>query len=130
MIALIVIVVLLALTAALGFALAGYSMRIRGQTLEQARAWQAARYDLTFYDALEKTDYEVKSFDGYALHAQKLANPTPSGRYVIISHGYTDNRIGSLKYAREYLTLGFDVILYDLRGHGLNAPTFCKTCVA
>ena len=125
----VVLAVLFVLTTALSFALAGYSMRIKGQTLEEARKWQSSRYDLSFYDGCEKTDYVVKSFDGYELHAQKLANMRPTGKYVIISHGYTDNRIGSLKYAKEYLALGFDVIIYDLRGHGLNAPTFCTYTV-
>ena len=46
----------------------------------------------------------------------------PSDRYVIISHGYTDNRMGALKYARIYLGLGFNCVIYDLCGHGLNAP--------
>ena len=128
-IVLIVILAMAAMIAALGFAVAGYSMRIKGQTLDEARQWQASRYDLSFYDELEKTDYEVRSFDGYVLHVQKLTNPSPSGKYVIVSHGYTDNRIGSLKYAREYLALGFDVVIYDLRGHGLNAPTFCTYTV-
>ncbi len=114
-----------ALLAALGFAFASFSMGIRPQTLEEARAWQADHYDLSWYDALEKTDYTVTAGDGYVLHAQRLACPSPAGKLVIISHGYTDNRYGALKYARIYLDLGFDVIVYDLRGHGENEPTFC-----
>lgn len=108
-----------------GFYIAGTMTRIRAQTLEQAREWQSDHYDTGFYDALDKTDYEVPSYDGYVLHAQLLRNPQPSERYVILSHGYTDNRFGSLKYARIYLELGFNCVIYDLRGHGLNAPTFC-----
>ena len=100
-------------------------MRIKRQTLEQARAWQEAHYDLSWYDGLEKEDYTVESYDGYVLHAQFLRNPEPSGRYIILSHGYTDNRFGALKYGKLYLDLGFNLIVYDLRGHGLNEPTFC-----
>lgn len=124
-IAIVILLVLLALCAALGFALAAYSMGIRRQTLEQARAWQAEHYDISWYDAMEKWDYTVTCRDGYILHVQRLVNPAPTDRYIILSHGYTDNRIGSLKYARIYLDLGFQVILYDLRGHGENAPTYC-----
>lgn len=122
---LIVLLVLLALFVALGFALAAFSMGIRRQTLAQARAWQAEHYDISWYDGLEKQDYTVASYDGYVLHAQLLKNPQPTSRYILISHGYTDNRIGSLKYTRIYLNLGFNVILYDLRGHGENEKTFC-----
>ena len=121
----IILALLLAALIAFGFYMAGYTMRIKRQTLEQARAWQEAHYDLSWYDGLEKEDYTVESYDGYVLHAQFLRNPEPSGRYIILSHGYTDNRFGALKYGKLYLDLGFNLIVYDLRGHGLNEPTFC-----
>ncbi len=128
-IGLVIVLLLLALLAALGFALANYSMGIRRQTLEEARAWQESHYDLSWYDPLEKADYTVTSFDGYVLHAQLLKNPAPAEKYILISHGYTDNRFGALKYAKIYLDQGFHVIVYDLRGHGLNEPTFCTYTV-
>ena len=99
-----------------------FIMRAPKQTLEQSMAWQKERYDVSFYDGLSKDDYTINSADGYELHVQFLKNPSDTTRYVIISHGYTDNRIGSLKYASMYLELGFNVIIYDLRGHGLNKP--------
>ncbi len=121
----IAMLVLFALLIAAGFLMAGYTMGIRPQTLEEARKWQEEHYDLSWYDPLEKTDYTVSGYDGYILHAQCLKNPEETDRYVIISHGYTDNRFGALKYAKMYLELGFNVIVYDLRGHGLNEPAFC-----
>ena len=121
--------VLLVLLIILGFYLANFSMTGKRQTLEEARRWQEEHYDLSWYDQLEKTDYPVTSYDGYILHAQLIKNPGDTGRYVIISHGYTDNRFGALKYASLYLEQGFNVIVYDLRGHGLNEPTFCTYSV-
>ncbi|MBQ8159932.1 MAG: alpha/beta hydrolase [Clostridia bacterium] len=123
-VAIILIVLLIALVI-LGFALASFSMTGTRQTLEEARAWQEDHYDLSWYDPLEKTDYTVEGEDGYVLHVQYIQNPAPSDRYIIISHGYTDNRFGALKYGKMYLDLGFNLIVYDLRGHGLNEPTFC-----
>ncbi len=122
---LVVVLILLAVLGILGFQMAGYSMGIRRQTLEEARKWQEDHYDLSWYDELEKTEYTVSGEDGYQLHVQRLINPKLTERAVIISHGYTDNRFGALKYAKIYLDLGFDVIVYDLRGHGANEPTFC-----
>lgn len=122
---LILLVLLAALLFGAGFLFARYSMRIRRQSLQDARAWQEAHYDLSWYDGLEKEDYTVTGADGYVLHVQHLLNPAPTGKYVIISHGYTDNRFGAMKYAKNYLDLGYDVIACDLRGHGQNAPTFC-----
>lgn len=124
-VALIVVLVLLALLIALGFFLANFALGIRRQTLEEARTWQEEHYDISWYDGLKKQDYTVSSFDGYVLHVQLLVNPVPTDRYILISHGYTDNHFGSLKYTRMYLDLGFNVILYDLRGHGANEVTFC-----
>ena len=120
----VVLAILVVLALALGLWLAGVTMTGRRQTLDEARAWQAERYDLSFYDAAEKTDYTVPSYDGYELHVQLLRCPQASGNYVIISHGYTDNRFGALKYARFYLEQGWNCVIYDLRGHGENAPTF------
>ena len=124
-----IVLLLAVLLAALGFYLAAYSVGGERQTLEEARAWQSQRYDISWYDRIEKKDYTVESFDGYVLHVQQLVNEKASGRYIILSHGYTDNRIGSLKYAQMYLDLGFQVILYDLRGHGENEPAFCTYSV-
>ena len=55
----IIIAVLIVLLVVTGFVFAGFSMGIRPQTLEQARAWQEEHYDLSWYDPLEKTDYTV-----------------------------------------------------------------------
>ena len=121
----IALAVVIVIALAFGFYLANYSMTIRRQSLEDARKWQADHYDISWYDPMPKVDYTVKSYDGYLLHVQFLKNPEPSCKYVIISHGYTDNHIGSLKYTRTWLSLGFNVILYDLRGHGENEVTFC-----
>ena len=108
-----------------GCLLAAFSMRIKRQTLAEARAWQEEHYDLSWYDPLEKEDYTVRCRDGYLLHVQRLCNPKPANRAVIISHGLTDNRFGALKYTKPYLDMGFDVIIYDLRGHGENEKTHC-----
>ena len=125
----IIVTILLIILIGFSFFFAGFSLGNRPQTLEDARAWQEDHYDLSWYDPLNKTDYTVTSYDDYVLHAQFIPNPVSTDRCVLISHGYTDNRFGSLKYAKMYLDLGFNIIVYDLRGHGLNEPTFC-TCSA
>ncbi|MDO4797616.1 MAG: alpha/beta hydrolase [Coriobacteriales bacterium] len=104
--------------------LASFAMTGERQTLDEAMAWQSAHYDTSFYDELQKVDYTVDAPDGYVLHAQELRNPVSTNKYVILSHGYTDNRMGSLKYVPLYLDLGYNCVIYDLRGHGLNKPTF------
>lgn len=127
----IIIAVLVVLIILAGFLIAGLIMAVKPCSLEEARAWQEKEehVDLSWYDPLEKKDYTVPSYDGYILHAQFLKNPGDTDRFVIISHGNTGNRFGSMKYASMYLEKGFNVIVYDLRGHGLDEPTFCSYTV-
>ena len=104
--------------------LAGLTMTGNRQTIEEAMKWQSEHYDISFYEKTEKSEYTIPGYKDYILHAELLKSPTPSDRYMIISHGYTDNRRGSLKYAKMYLDMGFNCIIYDLRGHGENEKTF------
>lgn len=121
---LICILAMCILLAAVVYILPGMIMTGKRQTLDEAMQWQSDHYDTSFYGTLKKTSYTITAEDGYALHAELLGNPEKSSRFVILSHGYTDNRIGSLKYVQIYLDLGFNCIIYNLRGHGENEPTF------
>ncbi len=105
---------------AVSAALAGYvsqprrtSLAARSKDLEKEGRWDK-------FQSIPSMPYEVKSHDGYTLHAQLLKAEKPSSRFVIISHGYGDNHYGAVKYALMYHDLGFNCILYDLRGHGEN----------
>lgn len=127
-----VIIIILAMVTMLlitGRILSGIMVNIRRQSLAEARAWQEEHYDLSWYDAIERHTYTVESFDNYVLHVERIVNPVPTDKYVIISHGYSDNRFGALKYAKTYLDLGYNLIVYDLRGHGENEPTICSYTV-
>ena len=93
------------------------------QTLQESMNWQSAHYDTVFYNRAEKKEYTINGYDGYILHVEYLKNSATSEKMVIISHGLTDTRFGSLKYAEMYLNLGYDCIIYDLRGHGENKKT-------
>lgn len=104
--------------------LASYVVNGKRQTLEEAFKWQSERYDTSFYDAAEKDEYTVQGDGGYLLHVELIKAPQDSSMYVIITHGYTDNRMGALKYARFYRELGFNCVIYDIRGHGKNEKTF------
>ena len=72
------------------------------------------------YFELEKEDIEVKGFENYNLHCVYVPLSYKSNKYVIISHGYTYNHIGSLRYLHVFRELGFNVVIYDNRGCGLN----------
>ena len=116
----ITLVVLLVVLLGASYGLASYVVTGHPQTLDEAMKWQQERYDTTFFTEGDVSDYIVKGYEDYELHTYLLKNENSDGKYVIISHGYTDNHIGSLKYARIYYNLGFNCIIYDLRGHGEN----------
>lgn len=122
-IALAVVAVLAVLVCVASLLLAHFVMNGKRPTLQEAWDWQSARYDTSFYKGLEKTDYLVSGYDGYQLHTELLKNPKPTDRYVILTHGNTDNHIGCLKYVPMYLDLGYNCIVYDMRGHGEDEPT-------
>ncbi len=117
-----IVLLVLILVGALGFGT--YVMTGKRQTYEEAWEWQSTHYDTSFYETLQKTDYEIASYDGYVLHAQFLKNPVDTDKYMILTHGFTDNHYGALKYAKMYLDYGFNLVIYDLRGHGANKRTF------
>ncbi len=45
--------------------------------------------------------------------------------FVVLSHGYTSTRYGMYKYAALWRRFGFNCVLYDNRGHGVNKRTSC-----
>ena len=108
------------LLLAIGILTAYVAMTERRQTLDEAYEWQASHYDLTWFDRESLKPYTVRGYEGYSLKTFLIPAPKPSDRYVIISHGYTDNRFGAMKYVKNYLDLGFNCVIYDLRGHGEN----------
>ena len=115
-------VVLLCAAAA---ALASYVALPRCISLADSRAIENKAGFLRDYDALPKTEYTIASFDGYVLHAECVPAAVPSRRWVILSHGYTYSRYGSVKYMQLFRSLGYNAVLYDDRRHGLNAKTVC-----
>lgn len=77
----------------------------------------AGRLNVTAYDQLEKEEHFIHSPLGYSLKVV-VAAPYPSNRYVIISHGVTENKTNSIKYMNLFLSRGFNVVIYDHRRHG------------
>ena len=60
----------------------------------------------------------ILSRDGISLHARFL--PALSHRWALCVHGYRDSSLDMGFYAAHYADLGWNVLLPDLRGHGLS----------
>lgn len=93
-------------------------------TLMEERQWIENHGLLGDYDSYAKEDFTVTGFENYQLHAQLIkAADKNTDKYVIITHGFRSNRNGSIKYVDSYHKLGYNVIIYDVRGHGENKKT-------
>ncbi len=78
--------------------------------------------DKGWIEGIEKIKFNeetLKLSDGYQLH-WNYALTNSSNKYVILVHGYGWTREGMYKYELEFVKLGFNLITYDLRGHGDN----------
>ena len=95
----------------------------RTLTLEEEEAYEKEHGLWGDFGSLERIPYTVKGLDGYLLHCEMIPAREASCRYVILTHGYTSNRLGSVKYLSVYRSLGFNCIIYDVRGHGENERT-------
>ena len=96
-------------------------VRPTGLTLKEERTWINEHHLAGDFDSYAKQDFKVKGYQGYTLHGQLIkAADSNSKKYVIITHGFRSNRNGSIKYVTTYHKLGYNVIIYDARGHGLN----------
>ena len=69
------------------------------------------------FDSYNKVEYEIKGKNGYILHAMFVDNEDVrgTGKYVILCHGHTNNRYGSVKYVHCFMKLGYSCIIYDAR---------------
>lgn len=81
------------------------------------REQEAGRLDLLKYENLPKKEVLIPSPFKYDLKAV-LIEPHQNNRYIIISHGVTENKMNSIKYMNLFLERGFNAVIYDHRRHG------------
>lgn len=124
-VAAIIFFLILAVLAVVSCLMAAYVAKPRYTSLEKARKIAEDAGFWREYDKLEKEEPEIESYDGYRLKAFYIPVAQPTDRYVIISHGYTYNRYGSLRYLHMFRSFGYNCLIYDNRGHGANPRTKC-----
>ncbi len=98
----------------------------RVYTLEQTKKYENDHGMRGDYNQLPHTNYTIKGQGGITLHCEYTEANHGSKKIVIITHGYTSNREGAVKYAVVYAKLGFNCLIYDCRGHGENERMACS----
>lgn len=99
-------------------------------TIDEARAHQLENehIDLDTYDNVwNKEPFEIDGLHG-KLRGEIIRNEADNGevhRVCVIAHGFTCNRIYSVKYASVFYKLGFSIVLYDHSYFGLSDGSFC-----
>lgn len=75
------------------------------------------------FDSYAKEAFDVTLHDGYVIHGDIY--PLDPKKVVIISHGHGDNKYTGIRFLQTFRNLGYTTVIYDLRGHGENAPHVC-----
>ena len=70
-----------------------------------------------------RSDLVAAGSDGISLRGWKVKAARPNGKWVLLLHGRSQNRLSMLGYARFLLTSGFSVVMMDARAHGESGGT-------
>ncbi len=90
-----------------------HPIRLNPERLEQTSQMLA-------HAGASKEDFAVQTSDGVELRGWKVHAPAPSGDWVLLFHGVSDNRCGTLGYAEFLLRHGYSVVMMDSRAHGAS----------
>ncbi|MFS0863457.1 alpha/beta hydrolase [Fredinandcohnia sp. 179-A 10B2 NHS] len=81
------------------------------------RETREGRLNLDEVHSLDKEDITIPSKFGYDVKGW-LVKGTEPHKFIIISHGVTQNKLNSIKYMKLFLNRGWNVVVYDHRRHG------------
>lgn len=83
-----------------------------------------AGYAKTIKETYEEEIWDLLSFDGLKLKAYYYKAKTPSHLYAIVVHGYFGSHFDMMRYAIHYLEKGYNVLMPELRGHGVSEGNY------
>jgi len=75
----------------------------------------------------EEMTFEVHDEHGKSLKlaAWWIPNPAAGGRCAVLIHGYADAKVGAIAWAPVWHSLGFNLLVPDLRAHGESDGSVC-----
>ena len=107
------------------FILDTYYTHPKVSTYEFVKQYHIDRFMYYDYDDLKKEDYLITLRDGYKINTRFFNLNPGSKKYIIFSHGFTANMISDSKYFPIFNKLGYNIITYDQRTHGMNEKNKC-----
>ena len=69
---------------------------------------------------LKREEVTFTMSDGYVIHGDISLQDTPTKKFCIALHGFTATREGAIMYGDIFYHLGYNLLVYDQRGHGDN----------
>lgn len=72
---------------------------------------------VTWYKQQTTNPIEVTSYDGYTLQGETFVHPDCK-KWMILAHAYRSNRELMIPHAKYFYEAGFNVLIFDQRGHG------------
>lgn len=89
---------------------------------------KAGKFNEELYKQAKKMQFRVLSDYGYYLSCELLDGSTLNQKnrvpIAILCHGFSQSKYRSLIYAEIFLKMGFIVIIYDHRNHGLSGKAY------
>ena len=93
------------------FSFAGSENEEHKRKIKEGREW---------FENHSKEDVFIESYDGLKLHAYYVKTDTPSGKLIIMFHGYRSSYKDFSCAFQYYAELGFDMLVVDQRSHGMS----------
>lgn len=114
-----IILLLLVFFSAAGTYFALQVLKPRTQSLEESflAEIRSGKFSEEYYRSLKWQEIWIPSSYGYKLHGLYL--PVEGSRKtVVMSHGIETTRFSCVKFVELFRSMGFNILLYDLRNHG------------
>ena len=81
-------------------------------------------FDLQAYKKLPKKIFTIHSDFGYELSCELVEAHNSDNKMAILCHGFGCAKYTSIKYMELFYQLGFSVLMYDHRNHGLSGKAY------
>jgi fermentation-respiration switch protein FrsA (DUF1100 family) len=75
------------------------------------------------HEGATREDLVVTAPDGIVLRGWKIKAGHPNGKWVLLLHGRSQNRLSMMGYAKFLLASGYSVVMMDARAHGESGGT-------
>jgi uncharacterized protein len=92
-------------------------IRKKDEQLIIQREETAGRFNRKEWEQLPKEYVWIPSPHSYNIRAV-VVRVHQTNRYIVFSHGVTENKMNSIKYMNIFLKRGFNAVIYDHRRHG------------